>query len=527
VRFCENVNSNIAIVAITSTHNASSIPEIAGASWKSEAANLDYNLLGEILQRAKLNLGQHLADPRQGFYLHLPSDKSGADALRALNRSSLVEIAMAAPLPVPLPVTPPDYQDEQTYEDPSRLGGLGAELVWDSFGITGQGVQVCDLEYDFNDEHCDLPYVEILGFDPVSPYGDDHGTAVLGEMVSIDDGIGTTGIAHGASAVKFAGTWDGTTWDVGNAIYRAISAMPVGSIIIIEQQMVGPNGGSYYVPIEWWEPWYNAVKVAVASGMIVCEAAGNGYQDLDAPEYSKGNGGHYPFLPENDSGAIIVGAGGSYNSCYGSTWLARLSYSNYGSRLDVQGWGECVMTTGYGSAWNEADCDYTATFSGTSSATPIVSGACMLIQSYAIDQLGGPLSPSELRSLLVDTGLPQTNPSSGLIGPFPDAFAAINSYLPLGACCIGTSGACIEIIEPNCNAGGGSWMGPDTICADGHCEPISCEGDVDESGIVDVSDLLAVIDQWGLTKSPADVNDDGIVDVSDLLIVIGNWGPCE
>ena len=51
--------------------------------------------------------------------------------------------------------------------------------------------------------------------------------------------------------------------------------------------------------------------------------------------------------------------------------------------------------------------------------------------------------------------------------------------------------------------------------------------DITGDGYVNVSDLLAIIDQWGLTNSPADVNDDGIVDVSDLLIVVGNWGPCE
>jgi parallel beta-helix repeat protein len=42
-----------------------------------------------------------------------------------------------------------------------------------------------------------------------------------------------------------------------------------------------------------------------------------------------------------------------------------------------------------------------------------------------------------------------------------------------------------------------------------------------------VSDLLAVIDQWGLTDSPADINGDGIVDLSDISIVLGNWGPCS
>jgi Ca2+-binding EF-hand superfamily protein len=51
--------------------------------------------------------------------------------------------------------------------------------------------------------------------------------------------------------------------------------------------------------------------------------------------------------------------------------------------------------------------------------------------------------------------------------------------------------------------------------------------DINGDGFVNVSDLLTVIDQWGLTNSPADVNEDGIVDVSDLLMVISNWGPCE
>jgi len=55
--------------------------------------------------------------------------------------------------------------------------------------------------------------------------------------------------------------------------------------------------------------------------------------------------------------------------------------------------------------------------------------------------------------------------------------------------------------------------------------PIDCP-DINGDGYVNVNDLLVVIDQWGLTDSPADLNQDGIVDVTDLLIVVGNWGPC-
>ena len=58
------------------------------------------------------------------------------------------------------------------------------------------------------------------------------------------------------------------------------------------------------------------------------------------------------------------------------------------------------------------------------------------------------------------------------------------------------------------------------------CSSIPCPGDINGDGTVGVNDLLAIIDQWGLSDSPADVNGDGIVDVSDLLQAVGNWGPC-
>jgi len=54
-----------------------------------------------------------------------------------------------------------------------------------------------------------------------------------------------------------------------------------------------------------------------------------------------------------------------------------------------------------------------------------------------------------------------------------------------------------------------------------------CISDLNNDSLVDITDLLQVIAQWGVANSPADINGDGIVDVSDLLILIGNWGPCE
>jgi hypothetical protein len=59
---------------------------------------------------------------------------------------------------------------------------------------------------------------------------------------------------------------------------------------------------------------------------------------------------------------------------------------------------------------------------------------------------------------------------------------------------------------------------------------VGCYADIDDSGAVDVNDLLAVIQGWGTCAIPGnclpDVNHSGAVDVDDLLAVISDWGPC-
>lgn len=54
------------------------------------------------------------------------------------------------------------------------------------------------------------------------------------------------------------------------------------------------------------------------------------------------------------------------------------------------------------------------------------------------------------------------------------------------------------------------------------CEP--SDGDTNGDGVVDVSDLLTVLGDWGCTGDCAgDTNCDEVTDVSDLLDVLGNW----
>ncbi|MCH2132480.1 MAG: glycoside hydrolase family 9 protein [Phycisphaerales bacterium] len=52
--------------------------------------------------------------------------------------------------------------------------------------------------------------------------------------------------------------------------------------------------------------------------------------------------------------------------------------------------------------------------------------------------------------------------------------------------------------------------------------------DTDGNGQVDVTDLLAVVDEWGpCSGCGADVNDSGAVDVMDMLLVLDAWGACD
>ncbi|MCL4177890.1 MAG: hypothetical protein KJ072_09110 [Verrucomicrobia bacterium] len=100
-------------------------------------------------------------------------------------------------------------------------------------------------------------------------------------------------------------------------------------------QDVIDQGGQYgTVPVECFRPIYHAIGLAVGQGIIVIEPAANGGQNLDAPIYRIGNGGHWPFLPKINLGAIMVGAGVSFDGS--SAERSRLGFSNYSELLTLK-----------------------------------------------------------------------------------------------------------------------------------------------------------------------------------------------
>ncbi|MBI4810156.1 MAG: T9SS type A sorting domain-containing protein, partial [Ignavibacteriales bacterium] len=181
---------------------------------------------------------------------------------------------------------------------------------------------------------------------------------------------------------------------------------------------------------------YNLIITAICNGFHVVEAAANGYRNLDSSIY---NTGHAPFILQNNSGAIIVGAGAAPPSRFGSdTARSRLSFSNYGSRVSLQGWGEKVTTTGtlpFCSTLYTAegkDYYYDSCFCGTSSASPVVAAAVALVQSRFETVYGKDITPLTMRAILRNTGTAQKSgqfPISQNIGPLPNMRAAIDSFV--------------------------------------------------------------------------------------------------
>lgn len=101
---------------------------------------------------------------------------------------------------------------------------------------------------------------------------------------------------------------------------------------------------------------------------------------------------------------------------------SRLGFSNFGMLVDAQAWGSEVTTTGYGDLQGGPDENrwYTATFGGTSGASPIVVGAIACVQGHRRASGQVPWTPAEARERLRATGSPQTNPSTGRIGNRPN-----------------------------------------------------------------------------------------------------------
>ena len=347
------------------------------------------------------------------------------------DRAPILRQALSVPLP-----TTPNLVPEQAYLA-AAPGGVDALHAWTRPGGQGVGVKIVDVESGWNFSHEDLRANENgVIFGPSED--DDHGTAVLGICSGDVNPVGVTGISPGAFVGAASADYDFTVrkWNAADAIRAAVARLAPGDIILLEMHAPGPNAHGNdnsqegFIPVEYWQPEFAAIKLATARGIYVVEAGGNGGENLDAPIY----GGAFS-RQQRDSGAILVGAG---HSAFNAHPRSRISWSNFGSRVDVQGWGLDIVTTGGRSRSDYFDrvddpdpsrC-YSQSFGGTSGASPIIVGVIACISGCLRAANRPPLTPAQMSTLLKETGTPQTSapdfPASQNIGPLPNLRAALS-----------------------------------------------------------------------------------------------------
>jgi thermitase len=226
------------------------------------------------------------------------------------------------------------------------LPDIGAPTAWDS--TEGSGVAVAVIDTGIDSTHPDLSGNVVLFknyVNPAVPPTDDnnHGTHVAGIIAAIRnnaiDGVGTAPKTKVYALKVLDASGDGSDADVASAIRDAVDLTPCR---ILSMSLGGPDNSQALA---------DAVSYARSKGALVIAAAGN--SNSSTPSY-----------PAALPGVIGVGAVSSNN--------VRASFSNYGAaNCDIVAPGVNILSTVLGGG--------TAMESGTSMATPFVSGCAALV----------------------------------------------------------------------------------------------------------------------------------------------------
>jgi len=381
----------------------------------------------------QIRTGYELAD-MNGYYRIQVAGAGEAEAIiNQLNALDMVELAYFQPSPEPAedidPPTP-NYQPSQDYRE-AAPAGVDADYANTLPGGDGSGVKIVDIEGGWQTTHEDLEKSlgGLLGGAMINdPSWMNHGTAVIGEMIAGDNGYGVTGICPGAD-IGMVGIGSLST---AEALYLATDNLQPGDLILIELHAPGPHFNFEsrddqlgYVCMEYWQANFDAIQYAWASGITVIEAAGNGAENFDDANIY----GQLFDTTFRNSHAIVAGAGWPAAS---SNDRIRHGFSNYGERVNLQGYGSGVYTTGYGGLFapnGDENQFYTAGFSGTSSASPIVTGAAACLQGYYKATYGTFMTSDMIREVFDATGSPQLGNIAQHIGPRPDLQAAIGALV--------------------------------------------------------------------------------------------------
>lgn len=314
------------------------------------------------------------------------------------------------------------------------LEEVAALWAWSKPGGQGNSVGVVDIETGWwLDGSSIADHQELSGHAAKLVYGDcrpssaNHGTAVLGVIAALNNGVGTSGLAPCLDRLRMASAYDAasdTAGHVADALVAAVGASEAGDVLVIEQQVGLPQGTGFPgYPAEVDEVTFLAVRVASANWRIVVEAAGNSNKSLDpisVPFPLPGKSGFQRSLDRTntshiDSRAIIVAAAAKHGTNGTYEWF---SPSSYGSRVDCFARGSGIVTTGYNSrepySLDRREWYSNYDLANTSASTAIVAGAAAITQGMRLAGGHPPFNWKRMRYLLSTFGAK----------PDPAAFAA-------------------------------------------------------------------------------------------------------
>jgi subtilisin family serine protease len=241
----------------------------------------------------------------------------------------------------------------------------------------GEGVTAYIIDTGVRISHSDFGGRASYGYDAIdgdttANDGNGHGTHVAATVAGSSYGVAKSADVVAVRVLDNQGSGttaqviDGIDWVTQNAVKPAVANLSLGGTI---------------------DPTLDeAVRNSIASGVTYAVAAGN--DNADASYTS----------PARVEEAITVGATDEND--------ARSSFSNYGSVLDIFAPGTDIT-----SAWNTSD-SATKTISGTSMATPHVTGAAAL---HLADNPEA--TPAEVGSALESAAVPDTLASPGSGSP--------------------------------------------------------------------------------------------------------------
>jgi len=434
--------------AISKSNNNIAVEEIDAVLKKLEVSldpllgSIPEMKLNDLLARSKNRSGALQPDLGGIMRIVFNSKETSVDeiwnAANVFDSLHHVEYVHISALQMPLPVMssrtdsfleqcedePPErgltplYVAQQTYRQPDP--GFDADYAND-VGANGHGIRLSDCEFCWDFKHEDVyPLNQETGHTPEDIFPG-HGIASVGVTKGVQNDFGITGVAREAEIYTYSELTLEGGYNRERAVVAAVENSGPGDVVLLEMQSTC-CGRSSYSPAETNPSVWLATKVGTDAGVVVVAAAGNGNEDLDSSPYSE-------YMDRGDSGAILVGAGEA------TTAHTKASFSTYGSRINVQAWGDwSVMTAGYGvctfEGSHERNRHYTNMFSGTSSASALVAGAVTALQSWAAERQGRRLTPEEMREVLMMTGKPQQDAHSHWIGPHINLRSAIELLQP-------------------------------------------------------------------------------------------------